>query len=250
MCTVTWWRDAEADGYELFFNRDERRTRGSALPPGQGDCRGVPYLSPTDSDHRGTWLLVNAFGVSLGLVNHYPPAPAAAESPALSRGLLLRDLADVPSVAVLAERLAAAPLRRCAGFYLIALGRAEAARRWCWDTHTLREETELEPLPFLTSSSYHGAEIVAYRRNLFAQLWNAKNGVTPQELDQFHRQADPEQPARGVLMDRPDARTVSVSHLVVGPNNTAVFAYGVRSRKEGAMPGPPLVARLFLRQRR
>jgi hypothetical protein len=141
-------------------------------------------------------------------------------------------------------------LRRCAGFYLIALGLKETPRRWRWDTRVLHDETELEPLPFLTSSSYRGAEITAHRRQLFAQLWQAKNGVAPQELEQFHRQTDPEQPARAILMDRPDARTVSVSHLVVGPNNTAVFAYGMRSRKAGAMPEPPLVARLFLRQRR
>jgi len=250
MCTVTWWLAPDLGGYELFFNRDERRSRGQASFPGFADCRNEAYLAPTDADHKGTWLLVNGHGVSLGLVNHYPPQSARGESPALSRGQLLRDLADVSSAAAVAERLAAAPLRRYAGFYLLALGLREPPRRWRWDTHTLLDETGVDPWPFLTSSSFRGAEIAAHRRELFGRMLAGKTTADPAQLEQFHRQREAEQPAWGILMDRPDARTVSLSHLIVGPNDAAVFTYATRSSRDGAPPGPPFVSRLPVRRQR
>ena len=34
MCTLSWLRETDdPDSYQLFFNRDERRTRRAAAPP-------------------------------------------------------------------------------------------------------------------------------------------------------------------------------------------------------------------------
>jgi len=72
MCTVTWLQRHE--GYEVFCNRDELKTRKPALPPRLAECNGVRYLAPIDNDGGGSWLGVNEFGVSLCLVNYYPNA--------------------------------------------------------------------------------------------------------------------------------------------------------------------------------
>ncbi|NUO80759.1 NRDE family protein [candidate division KSB1 bacterium] len=76
MCTVTWLQRHE--GYEVFCNRDELKTRKPALPPRLAECNGVRYLAPIDNDGGGSWLGVNEFGVSLCLVNHYPNANGSA----------------------------------------------------------------------------------------------------------------------------------------------------------------------------
>jgi hypothetical protein len=249
MCTVTWWRAPEAGGYELFFNRDERRARGPAAPPTRAECAGVPYLAPTDADQGGTWLLVNVHGVTLGLVNYYPDEPAPAEAPPLSRGLLLRELADVASVAAVGERLATSALRRCGGFYLLALGSGTSARRWRWDTRALRDESSFELWPFLSSSSFRGPEIAAHRRACFARECAGPGQLAPADLARFHLRREPDRPAWGILMDRPDARTVSVSHLTVEAGREAVFSYATRPAADGAPPEPPVELRLPLRGR-
>jgi hypothetical protein len=248
MCTVTWWLAPDAGRYEIFFNRDELRSRGLAGPPVLSDQKGVSYLAPVDADHGGTWLLINAFGVTLGLVNHYPAGAAAPALPRLSRGQLLRDLADVPGASAVGDRLAKAPLNRCPSFYLVAFGLAEAPRRWRWDTHALHDESDLEPWPFLTGSSYESSAVPAHRRAIFIREWAERGRLAPADLAHFHRYREASRPAWGVLMDRPDARTVSYSHLTIGPAGEAVFAYSSRPPADGAPPAPAVIARLPLRK--
>src|SRR5262245_8061057 len=71
--TVSWTPTRE--GYALRFNRDERRTRGPGLPPGMMEGDGVRFLAPTDADAGGTWIGVNQFGLTVGLLNRYHEAP-------------------------------------------------------------------------------------------------------------------------------------------------------------------------------
>ena len=108
MCTLTWLRSGE--GYELFFNRDEARTRLPALPPRVQRRDGVEFLSPLDADAGGTWLGVNAYGLTVGLLNGRADAPAPAAP--RSRGLLVLDLLDAARSADVERRLQAADLSR------------------------------------------------------------------------------------------------------------------------------------------
>jgi hypothetical protein len=249
MCTVTWWRAPEGVAYEVFFNRDERRTRGAAAPPFRDTCRGVNYLAPFDSDHGGTWLLVNTRGVTLALVNHYPADAVAPTPPMLSRGLLLRDLADAASADAAGRSLADNPPRRCQAFYLLAFGLGELPRRWRWDTRTWSEENVSPELPFFTSSSFCGEEIARHRQDLFANAWRDRGPLAPPDLMQFHVHREPARPAWGILMDRPDARTVSVSRVAVGPEPQAEFFYQPRPPADGAEPKPAITAQLNLDER-
>jgi len=105
MCTVTWWGAPQRDAYEIFFNRDERR-KSTVGPSAPHQCRGVAYLAPKEATQGGTWLLVNAYGVTLALVNHYPRRTMPVSSPPFSRGRLVCGLGDVTSVAAVKTRLA------------------------------------------------------------------------------------------------------------------------------------------------
>ena len=67
MCTVSWLR--QSNGYQLFCNRDEKRTRRPSSGPQLLVRDGVRFLAPIDADFGGTWIAVNEFGLSLVLVN-------------------------------------------------------------------------------------------------------------------------------------------------------------------------------------
>lgn len=69
MCAVTW--SAYSDGYDLFFNRDEAKSRGKARPPKVFKRQGVRYIARIDSDAGSTWLAVNEYDLSIALANSY-----------------------------------------------------------------------------------------------------------------------------------------------------------------------------------
>ena len=98
MCTVTWCRTGV--GYEIFFNRDERKTRKAARPPSIQRLHGTRYLAPADGDAGGSWIGANEFGVSLALLNNYPAAGREPAPGRISRGLLLLSLMDAESAAL------------------------------------------------------------------------------------------------------------------------------------------------------
>ena len=55
MCTLTWWRDGSGSGtYEVFFNRDEKKTRSVAEPPKIISDYGLEFVAPIDPDGGGT----------------------------------------------------------------------------------------------------------------------------------------------------------------------------------------------------
>ncbi|MDH3285426.1 MAG: NRDE family protein, partial [Acidobacteriota bacterium] len=91
MCTATWL--FEDDGYQLLFNRDESRARGRGEPARQFRAGDAIALAPRDSDFGGSWIGVNAGGVSLCILNRYEDDAMHEDGNAFSsRGLLLVSL--------------------------------------------------------------------------------------------------------------------------------------------------------------
>jgi len=246
MCTITWWLAPDGAGYEVFFNRDERRTRQPAAPPSLARRLEVDYLAPTDADFRGTWLLVNNHGLTLAFINHYPANPKPSQKPARSRGMLARDLADAASIAEVRARLAQVKLGHYGAFFIFVFERGQKPVKWTWDTRNLLENPAAEPLPFFTSSSFRSEDIRRHRRKFFAENWAQKNRLDSAGLAEFHLQTEPARPAFGVLMDRADARTVSFSHITVGPGQEVVFSYQARSPANGSLFESPLTWHLPL----
>ena len=71
MCTATWRFDES--GYDLLFNRDERRSRSPGEPPRRDESDGICFLAPRDSAAGGTWIGVNDHGVSIFLLTYIMP---------------------------------------------------------------------------------------------------------------------------------------------------------------------------------
>jgi len=216
MCTFTWTAAPRRDGYDLFFNRDERHPRAVETPPAFGETDGLRWLAPRDAGAGGTWMLVNAAGLTLALLNDYA-TPWRPAGPARSRGLLVLDLAPARDLAAVAAGLAAVDLARLPPFHLVAVSADASARRWHWNGEKLRPETLGSPA-CLSSSSFATSEVVAWRLDKFNVLRAGHAGApSPADLAAWHRVHDPERPAHSVRMLRSDAATRSLTHVCVRP---------------------------------
>ena len=212
MCTLTWTR--RADGYELFFNRDELKTRRPARPPAVGDRNGVAYLAPIDADAGGTWLGVNASGLTVGLLNGWRSGDLRAGD-FTSRGLLVASLLDCATSREVAERVLARDLEPFRSFTLVALEPGERLLRATWHGAEL-DVGRLEDLEQPISSSSCDPEGAQRRRNrLFAEL---ADGALPgpDQLEAFHADHDGGPSAWSPCMHRDDAETVSYTRIRVG----------------------------------
>jgi hypothetical protein len=247
MCTITWLDDPDG-GYALLFNRDERRSRGAAAPPTVAACDGVPYLAPTDRDAGGTWLGVNAHGVTVGLLNHYvadaartaDAARVSADAPrwadtrapeALwpSRGQLVRRLMACATVDDVVHRLADAETAAAfRPFEVLTLDTGGGRVRATWDGRSLAIARAPVVRPPISSSGFATAEVLAVRAATYDVLVGPDPAAARPDvgdrldgparlarLEAFQRSHVPERGGFSVCMHRPEAHTVSLTMLGV-----------------------------------
>ncbi len=210
MCTASWL--IQPQGYELFFNRDERRSRAPGLPPRQAELRGVRYLSPIDLACGGSWIAANELGVTLCLSNRYPdPHPAESKTP--SRGLIVLGLADADGAEAVAARLQGANLLAYRPFTLLVAEPEHGATAFSFDGRSLERE-RLAADTFLTSSSRDDLAAGESRRALWRRLRGEGEGA---DLHlRFHASHWPDASALSVCMHREDAETESHCRVRVG----------------------------------
>jgi hypothetical protein len=222
MCTVSWL--GRADGYELFCNRDERRTRSPARAPQVRWRRGVRFIAPVDGDHGGSWIGVNQSGLALCLLNRYTDLQLGHARANKSRGLLLNSLLDCQTLAQFETRIQRAQLARYQPFTLLALLPGEPALIAQWDgrEHSIERYGEMA-MP-LVSSSYRPVEVANARRRLCWQMAATAGRLTPTLLREFHHSHAPARGPLSVCMHREDAATVSFSHIKVSAQMIE-FAY-------------------------
>ncbi len=216
MCTVSWVQ--QPGGYHLLANRDEKRTRGRAVPPAIRECGGVRYVAPIDSDCGGTWIAANEFGVSVCLLNGDGGARNSFPAPQRSRGLLLRELAWETTGADCLLSLRQLDLGPYAPFVLLILEPDRPAIRAEWDREHLTVDPATTQMP-LTSSSFDSCGVRRFRLGEFERRAGMAARVDPALLYQFHAShgsaLDATADAYSPCMHREDAETVSFSWVVV-----------------------------------
>ncbi|TVQ25424.1 MAG: hypothetical protein EA383_08315 [Spirochaetaceae bacterium] len=238
MCTLSWTSSPERAEYELFFNRDELRTRKPARPPELATTDGVRYAAPTDRDRGGSWIGVNQYGVTHCLLNTYEAdTVTVAPDEARSRGELVRLVQASRSPEHTGRIIESCPLQRYPPFMIVGLywnsGRSvcEAVSfHWNGNKLTTREGVQ----PPVTTSSYLPARVREWRQDAFRRLTRDGTRATSRQLWKFHTLTDRQQPARGVCMSRSDAGTVSCTR-VLSREDGAVFM--------GYFDGPPCRAK-------
>lgn len=214
MCTLTWRRDSK-ESVEVFFNRDEKKTRSRAEPPDERlDPGGVRYLSPVDPDSGGTWMLANERGLVVCLLNRWHESGRDVVDPVASRGVLVDDMAGMENVPAVEERLRSTALQHLRPFTLVAFDPV-GERGWKWNGRNLKPEILQMPV---SSSSYRFEQVMRARQDRFESLVRRGRGSTG-ELERFHSDSAGGASAYTVRMCRPDAQTMSRSRVRVGPES-------------------------------
>ncbi len=211
MCTLSW-KPLE-NSYVLFFNRDENRSRAAARAPTLQQRNGVEYLSPTDGERGGTWLLVNAHGISIGLLNNYAASQAVTKVDPSSRGMLPLSCSDCASVAAAISRVEAMPLADFPPFHLVVSGKNEATVL-SWNGQNCISTTLNPSGAMLTTSAFRSKTVAKSRHETFAMLVGDMAAASPAQLSAFHRH-EGDAGATGIRMSRPDACTHSISQIIV-----------------------------------
>jgi hypothetical protein len=223
MCTVSWIYSPE--GYQLFFNRDEKLTRRKAAPPSLAVSEAVQFLAPVDGDFGGTWIACNELGVTLCLLNGANLTGSSGAEPKCpqSRGAIVPALIGVSSVAEICERFRHTELMTFAPFTIAALGPHRPAALCEWDGSKKTQIFCEDSLFMLTSSSFDTEAVRAARRQEFRGGVLSSERVSPSALADFHRSHRPARSAYSICMHRPDAETVSFSHIQVNAQAVDFF---------------------------
>jgi hypothetical protein len=219
MCTLTYL--LKDNGYELFFNRDEQRSRLLATPPKINKENGAIY--PIDPVGGGTWIAVSKNGSSLALLNNYQ-APFNHHYEIISRGQLILSL--LQSEGDIIKQLRTMDLRVFQPFQLCLFPENLSTQNqsiYCvkWDgTQLTQVDVDIKiDLP-ITSSGINFVEVSKKRRFRFEQLID-KNEPLSAQLKDFHFSKE-EHGKHSVNMEREDAKTVSISHISVNSQSPTV----------------------------
>jgi hypothetical protein len=215
MCTVSW--SNQPVGYTLFFNRDESGKRQDGIPPKVETYQSTRFICPRDPVGKGTWLLVNEYGLTLGLLNFYEAQINYHPVTPKSRGQLPLEHAHCKQLEEVETKLAQSDLSPYPPFHLLAVDKTGTAILITWDgTKQSVSHPKWEDLP-ITTSSFLTSEVVDRRKQLFDQnVLQSMDSVSAMEA--FHTDKQPSPETHAVLMTRPNAKTVSVTRIdVYGP---------------------------------
>ncbi len=240
MCTVSWLHTD--DGYHLMCNRDERRTRKQALAPRARELKGTRVIAPEDGECGGSWIAVNEFGLALCLLNRYGDSPDDPDRAYTSRGLLITELMDSPSIVIARGRIKLMELDDFRPFTVLVLEPGSPALLAHWTGCEFFMENNGESEMPLIASSFDKRGVTAFRKELFERLAVRAGRVDEGVLQAFHTSHAPVPSAYSPCMHRTDAWTVSFSWIKVARDRVE-FLYCPEAPCSGAMMESVQVAR-------
>ena len=215
MCTASWIDTA--DGYTLFFNRDEQRSRAVGRPPRRMTVAGVRLVAPEDAEAGGTWIGVNEHGLTVCLLNRAPEGRRSPSRP-ISRGLLVASLLDCRSTAEVRTRLDQMALAPYQPFTLVTVEPGHPVILLGWDGLAVTRRQVTQPGLIATSSSIEAEAIRLSRTRLFDSIAYP----SPAALQALHRSHLPSAGAHSICMHRSDALTVSACRVDVTSGDVAL----------------------------
>jgi hypothetical protein len=207
MCTVSVIKLSGL--LRLVSNRDERRTRPTALPPAVTHAGGLRIIAPTDPASQGTWIACSETGLAIALLNVNPPEPDGRVPPR-SRGTIIPALIRSRSLDEVAARAGAVEHGDYAPYRLVAIHAGEddvletvpmsgVIRRWPLDAPRM-----------FTSSGLGDHHVESQRRQLFEEtVLPGEPADWRERQDRFHAHRWRDRLSVSVHMARTDAWTVS-----------------------------------------
>lgn len=202
MCTLSW--KLVKNGYEVHFNRDERRQRVLGLPPQIDDSAAYPI----DPQGGGTWISTNKFGITLALINNYGAEMALNRAAAQSRGLVITQLCQLQTKGNVLVELEQKDWSAYNPFDLFVFSPNSEVTRLAWDGFKGIMDNPREPMAF--SAGFDANEVVTSRKKLFEEFRRIGR-----PLDDYHASHRPSRSHLSVCMHRPEAHTVSYTRVRV-----------------------------------
>ena len=221
MCTVSFLPTAA--GFRLAMNRDEKRTRITALPPEILRVRDRCAIYPREPND-GTWLAINDAGLCLALINWHR-IEREPEGKLESRGRIIPRLIGASDGRAVGCELRQMALRQVRPFRLIAIdaGR-QMVTEWQWNTMALAGRKYRWQIAHWFSSGYDEVEAERQREKV------CKSSLgTASSLKKLHASHLPKRGPFSICMHRPDAATVSYSEVIASRNRITLLY----------QPGPP-----------
>ncbi|MEF1290113.1 NRDE family protein [Vibrio sp. M260118] len=146
MCTLSWLYHGN-NHYEVYFNRDEQRSRLPALEPQSVVIDGVHCLMPIDPVGGGSWISTNEHGVTVCLLNYYQGTTPKGELS--SRGNIVKRLASSCSSSTVDSRLLGMDLSAFAPFTVVSFDTRRTSNEtvmWTWDGQQLHRSHAFAPI--------------------------------------------------------------------------------------------------------
>ena len=241
MCTVSW-KSSLQGGYQLFFNRDEQRSRPRAIPPKRFSKQGRRYIAPIDEKSGGSWIAVNDLGICAFLLNNYEAEEGVYErgQPFSSRGKIPITLCCQSGFDRSVGALLEMDKDRFPPFFAGIIGPNSESQVYRWDGQAF-DRLSMES-PFLTTSSFRSKEVQDYRKDRYLELVSSSSDAKTRLA--FHRDLGHEDRAFNPLMSRVDAETHCISSVYVD-SNIAKFEYREVDPLSGSLR-PPMSVELGL----
>jgi len=210
MCTVSWFITPK--GYELFFNRDESKSRAEARMPEKLTSATVDFLSPTDMQGGGSWVATNQLGITVCLLNLYTEIDLVESEHYYSRGKIIRDIAHLASLDEIYQHVTKFDLSLFRTFRVFAIDSSgkNIVIAWNGKKLTLEHDTTAPK----SSSSVDTQKVVAGR----------KDSTDRADFFAYQRSHEPNK-NYSVCVHRELTQTVSLSHIVVDNQNVSFDYY-------------------------
>jgi len=226
MCTITWI--IEKESYEIFFNRDELRSRSEAHGPELFEEGVVRVIHPIDPDGSGSWICTNDRGISAALLNFNIPLEDKSYS---SRGSIITDICSQKTIEQMISRVNKLDLKSYRGFTLCLFEKKKNPLIFRWDGETMKDIEAIQPL---TSSSVKLPEVKMNREFLYCKMIEEFGDNRETHLS-YHKSHIPEKSYLSTCMHRKDAETVSFSHIKSGMKKIEFDYFGKSLCRESDM---------------
>jgi hypothetical protein len=212
MCTVSFV--PKLRGFYVAMNRDEKRTRSSALIPTIVDVDKRRAVFPRESN-GGTWIAANDVGVCFALINWHR-IEREPEHSIVSRGQVIIALAGKSSADEIAATLADLPLRQLRPFRLITIiPLTKDIMEWRWNLEWLSIRTHVWQLQHWFSSGFDERQAQLERRRICDAAHKQTTARNLGWLRRLHRSHSPKSGPFSICMHRSDAATVSYTEVAV-----------------------------------
>jgi hypothetical protein len=212
MCTLSFM--PVQGGFHLLMNRDEQRSRATALPPRLHPCGNLRAIFPSEQG-GGTWVGVNERGITAALINWYS-RPGLIDRPAFSRGLIIPTLLAAKKSEEALFLLRSLPLSKLDPFRLFLFDAEEQAVTSLSSDGIGLEELKLPwERSHWFSSGYDEPEAIKIRGEISESASKESDADTHAWLSRLHGSHHPEQGPFSICMHRQDACTVSMTEVTL-----------------------------------